>query len=85
MIAVKYDTVSTGEAARLTGVSIKKILYWQDQGYIPEPERVVCGERAYRQFSHSDLENIKTIKSYMDEGYTLRAAARKATEKGRKL
>ena len=84
MIAVKYETVSIGEVARLTGASIKQIRYWSDEGIIPEPERVVCGERSYRQFSESDLKIIKAIKGYLAEGYTLKAAASKANEIRRK-
>jgi len=84
MIAVKYQTVSIGEASRLTGASIKQIRFWSDKGMIPEPERVVCGERSYRQFSEADLENIKSVKSFLDEGYTLQASARKANEERRK-
>jgi len=34
MIAVeKYQTVSIGEASRLTGASIKQIRNWADTGY----------------------------------------------------
>ena len=84
MIAEKYETVSIGEASRLTGATIKQIRFWSDNGLIPEPERVVCGERAYRQFNHADLENIKLIKAYLDEGYTLKAAAGKAANTRRK-
>lgn len=57
-------TVSIGEAAGITGVSVKQIRHWHDRGYIPVPERVVCGERSYRQFSEDDLKIIARIKSY---------------------
>ena len=77
MIAVKYDTVSIGEAARLTGASIKQIRSWSDKGYLPELERVICGERSYRHFREADLEIIKAIKGYLVEGFTLKAAALK--------
>jgi DNA-binding transcriptional MerR regulator len=81
MIAVNtYQTVSIGEAARQTGASIKQIRNWADIGIIELPDRVQCGERAYRQYSQTDLETIQSIKAYLDEGYTLRAAARKADE-----
>lgn len=81
-----YQTVSIGEAARLTKVSIKQIRHWAECNYISEPERVICGKRSFRQFSVQDLKVIASIKELMDEGYTLRAAAMKAAnnEKGRK-
>jgi DNA-binding transcriptional MerR regulator len=80
----KYQTVSIGEASRLTGASIKQIRNWADIGIIEPPDRVQCGERAYRQYSQADLKSIKSIKAYLDEGYTLQAAARKARESRRK-
>ncbi|MEA2095704.1 MAG: MerR family transcriptional regulator [Candidatus Cloacimonadota bacterium] len=80
----KYNTVSIGEAARLTGASIKQIRFWGDRGLIPEPERVVCGKRAYRQFTQKDLDFIKTVKGFLDKGFTLQAAAQKAAENFKK-
>jgi len=44
----------------------------------------VCGKRAYRQFTKEDLEFIKTVKGFLDEGFTLRTAARKAAENFKK-
>ena len=54
-------TVSIGEAARLTGVSIKQVRHWHAQGYIPAPQRVICGERSYRQFGKEDLKFIHRL------------------------
>ncbi|NTV12351.1 MAG: MerR family transcriptional regulator [Desulfobulbaceae bacterium] len=70
-----FNTVSIGEAARRTGVSIKQIRHWADRGYIKPPQRVVCGERSYRQFTDRDLEVISVIKRLIDEGFTVKAAA----------
>ena len=78
MTTGRRTTVSIGEAARLCGVSVKQIRHWQAKGYIPEPQRVFCGQRAYRQFKTGDLELIKTIKSYLEEGFRLDIAAQKA-------
>ena len=71
-------TFSIGEAARLCGVTVKQIRNWQERDYIPEPQRVVCGERSYRQFKEEDLEQIKKIKQYLDAGFRLDSAAEKA-------
>ena len=80
-------TISIGEAARLTGVTVKQIRHWQSRGYIPEKPRVICGERAYRHFDDDDLLIIRRIKNYLDVGFRLNVAAEKAksdisTEKG---
>jgi len=77
-MSIKRQTVSIGEAARLCGVTVKQIRHWQDREYIPEPQRVVCGERAYRQFMNEDLQIIKKIKRYLDAGFRLNSAAEKA-------
>jgi DNA-binding transcriptional MerR regulator len=69
-----------GEAARITDVTVKQIRNWSSCGYIPEPSRVVCGERSYRQFHSNDLQIISKIKAYLDEGYSLQAASQKTRD-----
>ena len=81
MNRLKEKIFSIGESARMSGVSIKQIRHWEDRGYIPESDRVVCGKRSYRKYGHSDLELIQAIKAYLDEGYTLPVAAKLAAEK----
>ena len=66
---------SIGAASRMTGVSARQIRNWEARGYIPEAYRVVCGEKAYRYFTPKQIEIIRTIKSYLDEGYTLAHAS----------
>ena len=68
------------EAARLCGVQAKQILYWERRGYIPEAARIKFGLTEHRRFSEEDLTLIRTIKEYMEEGFTLQAAARKTKE-----
>ena len=77
----KVKNLSIGQAAERTNCSVKQIRHWAEKGYISEPERVICGERAYRMFGEEDLEIIRGIKSYLDEGYRLPVAVKKANEK----
>ena len=72
------NTVSIGEAATRCGITVKQIRHWQDQGYIPDENRVICGERAFRQFTGADLKLIKAIAHYRNEGFVLRVAVQKA-------
>jgi len=65
---------SIGDAASMTGITEKQLRYWQDKAYIPEPERVVCGERSYRRYSEDQIEFLKDVKFYLDQGYQLRRA-----------
>jgi len=74
--------LSIGDTARLCGVTIKQIRHWEAKGYIPKATRVVCGERAYRLFSPDDMQLIQKIKDYLDEGFTLQAAAEKIKKGG---
>jgi len=41
---------------------------------------VICGQRSYRQFTEVDFNLISKIREYLDEGYTLSTAAKKAAE-----
>ena len=69
---------SIGAASKMTGVTRKQIRNWEARGFISEAYRVVCGERAYRYFTAKQIEIIRTIKSYLDQGYTLAHASKMA-------
>jgi len=69
---------SIGDTAKMTGVTQKQIRNWDAKGYISEATRVVSGERAYRRFSQDQIEIIHKINDYLDEGFTLQAAVKKA-------
>ena len=73
------NTFSIGDASKMTGVSQKKLRSWEGK-CIPEPERIVCGERAYRRYTQEQIDLIIRIKEYQDAGFTLSVAAQKARE-----
>jgi DNA-binding transcriptional MerR regulator len=76
MSTLREITYSTGETSELTGVSIKQIRYWESRGYLSEPiERNICGPVAYRRFKPSQVELIRAIKGFLDQGYILARAA----------
>lgn len=78
MIVVKNDKpVSIGTAAKVTNTTVKMLRYWEEKGYIT-PERVYSGSRGYRYYSQDDVQKITRIKQYIDQGYTLQAAAQMA-------
>ena len=73
-------TYSIGDASILSGgVSQRKLRSWEGK-YIPKPERIVCGERAYRRYTQAQINLIARIKEYQDQGFTLSAAAKKAND-----
>ena len=69
---------SIGDTSKMSGASKKQIRNWEDRKYIPTADRVVSGDRAYRRFSLKQVELISRIKDFLDEGFTLPAAAEKA-------
>jgi len=71
---------SIGDTARMTGVTRRRIRSWEARRYIPEVYRVVCGERAYRYFTPEQIEIIRKIKGYLDQGYTLAHASKMARD-----
>jgi len=71
---------SIGRAAALCGCTTKQIRNWENQGYIDRAFRVQSGERAFRYFSESDMEVIKKIQFFLDQGFRLPVAAQKARE-----
>ena len=77
MQILKDKTYSIGDASEITGVSQRKLRSWEGK-YIPEPDRLVCGDRAYRRYTQTQINLITRIKKYQDQGFTLSAAAKKA-------
>ena len=69
---------SVGKTAQICGVTEKQIRHWEQRGYIPQAQRIVCGERSYREFTGADCRRIRRIKDHLDEGFTLQVAAKKA-------
>lgn len=75
---IQHKTYSIGEAARICGVTEKQIRHWEERGHIPPPQRVICGKRSYRQFTEEWFIRLRRIRQYLDEGFTLSVAAKKA-------
>jgi DNA-binding transcriptional MerR regulator len=73
-------TYSISEVEKMSGgeISQKQIRYWENKGYLPKAERNVCGDIAYRRFTKSQVEIIRAIKGFLDQGYTLARAAKLA-------
>lgn len=76
---MKNQTYSVGDVAKQTGVSLKQLRSWGGK-YIQEPERIVCGERAYRRYTQEQIDLIVGIKKYQEQGFILSVAAKKAGE-----
>ena len=79
MQILKDKTYSIGDTSRITDVSQRKLRSWEGK-HIPRPERIVCGERAYRRYTQAQINLITRIKEYQDQGFLLSAAAKKAMD-----
>ncbi|MCD2256740.1 MerR family transcriptional regulator [Agrilactobacillus fermenti] len=66
-----------GEIARMTDISTRQLRYWEKRGYI-KPLAKKEGET--RTYNFKTVIAITSIKHFLDEGYTLQAAASKVTE-----
>jgi DNA-binding transcriptional MerR regulator len=74
---VSEKTYLIGDTEKLTGVSQRMLRAWEGK-HIPLPQRIVCGERAYHCYTQSQVNLIKRIKEYQDQGFTLKMASEKA-------
>ena len=78
---MQYEkTVLIGEVAKQCGISVRRVRYLSDMGYIQESIKSVSGEICYRTYTKRHIQQIKRIKAYQDLGYTLKMATHKANE-----
>jgi len=77
MVNKSERTFSIGDAEKVTGVSQRMLRAWEGR-HIPVPERIICGDRAYRRYTQGQIDLITRVKKYQDQGYTLKMASEKA-------
>jgi DNA-binding transcriptional MerR regulator len=57
-----------GEVAEMSGVPVKTIRFWEDQGLLAAPIRTESG---YRQYSEEVVERLKFIRKAQSSGLAL--------------
>ncbi|AMV60270.1 transcriptional regulator, MerR family [Pediococcus damnosus] len=67
-----------GDIARATGVSQRKLRYWEKKGYISPDDGIE--ERKHRKYSYYTLAQVSMIESYVKTGFTLSAAVEKTNQ-----
>ncbi|WP_245283903.1 MerR family transcriptional regulator [Bradyrhizobium sp. Cp5.3] len=67
---MKQRSYSIGEAARLCGISVRKLRFYSDQGLLPPADRTASG---YRVFTDSELIRLELIRCLRDAGLGLGA------------
>jgi DNA-binding transcriptional MerR regulator len=65
--------LSIGDAARVTGVSVRQLSYWTKKGLVR-----ALGSSGKKRYDFLALERIALIKRHLTEGYALTEAARLA-------
>lgn len=68
-----------GEVAKLSGVGVETIRFYERQGVLPKPKRKASG---YRQFDIETVHRIRFIKNVQDLGFSLSEAGDLASSKG---
>ncbi|MBP2098093.1 MerR family transcriptional regulator [Enterococcus rivorum] len=74
MDLLKKMAVTIGEAAKITGVPIRKLRYWEDKGII---QSVDGAGNVTRKYDYYTIKKIILIKELVDDGYVLDRAAEK--------
>ena len=67
-----------GETAELSGASPKCIRSWEQ--FLGFVDRIPCGKMRYRFYTEEQLELIKGIKRFIDEGFKLKFAVDRAKD-----
>lgn len=67
-----------GDLAQVTGVSQSQLRYWEAKDYI---QSIKTSESKNRKYSLKTLGEVHFIKDYLDEGFTLPAAVKKAEKR----
>lgn len=67
-----------GDLAHVTGVSQSQLRYWEAKDYI---QSIKTSESKNRKYSLKTLGEVHLIKDYLDEGFTLPAAVKKAEKR----
>ena len=66
------------EAARIAGISLRQLYHWVDSLHVVNPKVRRYGLRQFRRFTAKDLEIFIEVRTLLERGYTLRAAAKMA-------
>lgn len=71
-VSMTVETLRTGQVARLAGVNIQTLRYYERRGLLPEPQRSLGGHRAYPA---ETIFLIRVIKAAQRLGFTLEEIA----------
>lgn len=70
--------LSSSEVIRKLDISLRQLYYWELKGII-QPKVVTQGSREFKRYSEDDLEVLRRVKEFIDQGYTLNSALQRAS------
>ena len=78
------NTLGIRDASEATGFTQRQLRTYEEKGYINQPLKITCGEIRYRRYTPEHIEDLKVFKRFIDDGFTLHAAAAKTLKKSQK-
>jgi len=60
-------------------ISLRMLYYWELKGVI-KPKTITMGSREFKRYTQGQIETLKSVKKYIDEGHTLTSAVQKTRE-----
>lgn len=73
------EAFSSKAVSRIVGISLRRIQYWDEQGFIRPSVKLAGGRGTKRLYSFSDLIQLKVVKDLAERGLSLRRIRRCVT------
>ena len=71
--------IKTPELLKLIDIPRQKLYYIEQKGYIT-PQKIVIGEKEFREYSDEDVRRIACIWKHLKKGFKYKIAYEKAVE-----
>lgn len=79
MVHARGTSMNTTEVLRKVTIPRQKLYYLEQKGFI-QPRKRRVGEKEFREYTKWDLEKIRLIWQFVQEGFRYRVAHEKAME-----
>lgn len=76
------NSISISEAAKLSGLSPRRLRHLEEYGYIAPGWQEVGGGRRIRVYDEATIQRLKAMADLIRQGFPPRVAAEKATPGG---
>ncbi|MFQ5603771.1 MAG: MerR family transcriptional regulator [bacterium] len=68
--------LSSSEVTRKLKISLRQLYYWELKGIV-KPRMITMGSREFKRYSAKDVQTLRRIKDYLDQGFTLSSAVQR--------